>query len=129
MKNSLKNFQAWRSRGSLRSLKRWERLRAEGKARFVFITALTYGLTMVGAGDVFERFFYTSQHSVCLGNVIYYLLGGIPIGLIAWSSMESRYQKALHEAHASISPAGQLQSHYDQLQTPADSKTAVVRDS
>jgi len=123
MNNSLTKFQPWRSRRQLRSLERWEQIRAEGKGRFVFNAALTYGLSVVGVTDVLERFFYSNQHSISVGKVIYFLLAGIPIGLIGWSSREHKYQKALHEARVPASPSRELPPHNNPLQTPADSKS------
>lgn len=95
----------------------------EGKARFVFNTALTYGLTVVGLTDVYERIFYSAQHSISLGSVIYYLLVGIPIGLFGWSSMEGKYHKALREARVPASPTGELPPHNNPLPTTANSKS------
>ena len=61
MKAWLKRIQAWRSRRhqrrEQRSLERWEQIRAEGKSRFVVRTALTSGLTVVGATHAYESFF------------------------------------------------------------------------
>ena len=81
-----------------------------GKARFVFETALGFGLTMVGANDAFE---YLSHggHYISLGNLIYYLLAGIPIGLIAWSSREAKYQKTLAEVRAKALSSGNTTPH------------------
>jgi len=127
MNNSLKKFQAWRSRrqqsSKRRELKRWEKIRARGKARFVFNAALTYGLTVVGLTDVYERIFYSAQHSISLGSLIYYLLGGIPIGLIGWTSMEADYQKALRETRVQASPTGELPPPNSPLRITADSQS------
>lgn len=97
MKKWLKRFRAWRARSELRSLERWEQIRAKGKRRFVVNAALTYGFTVVGATHLFENLFY-GPYPISLARLIYYLLVGIPIGLIGWSSMEAKYQKALREA-------------------------------
>ena len=127
MNSTFQRIKAWRSRRQLRSLERWEQIRAEGKARFVFNAALTYGLTMVGLTDVCERIFYSAQHSISLGSLIYYLLGGIPIGLIGWTSMEADYQKALREtrvqARVQASPTGELPPHNSPLRITADSQS------
>jgi len=60
---------------------------------------------MVGASDVFEKLFY-GGHYISLSRLIYYLLTGIPIGLIGWSSMETKYQKALAEARVKALSSG-----------------------
>jgi len=99
MKAWLKRIQSWRARRKLRTLRWWEQTRAKGKARFVFESALTYGLMVVGAMDVFENLFY-GRHYLSLAHLVYYLLTGIPIGLIGWSSNEAQYQKALNETRA-----------------------------
>jgi len=64
---------------------------------------LIYGLAVVGATDVLENLFY-GRHYVSLAHLIYYLLMGIPVGLIGWSSMEGKYQKALNEARLKALP-------------------------
>lgn len=99
MKAIAKSIQAWRSRRKLRTLQWWEQTRARGKARFVFESALSYGFMVVGGTDAFESLFFHSAHSLSLFRLIFLVLGGIPIGLIGWSSMEAEYRKALDEAH------------------------------
>src|SRR6185369_3184121 len=65
MKAWLKRIQARRSRREQRWLERWARIRAEGKTRFVLEGALTYGLTIVGAGDAYDWIFH-GTHSLSL---------------------------------------------------------------
>jgi|SRR6185503_6149675 len=103
MKAWLKRIQAWRSQRQVRSLERWAQIRAEGKSRFVVRTALTYGLAVVGVLDVLEYLQYGGQY-VSLFHLMYYLLTGIPLALIGWSSMESKYYKTLHEARVKALP-------------------------
>ena len=79
--------------------------------RFVFNAALTYGVTVVGMTDVYERFYHSAQHPISLVKVMYYILVGIPIGLVGWSSMEGKYQKALHESRVTASPGAALPPH------------------
>ena len=71
--------------------------------------ALTYGLTVVGLTDVVDRLFLSGQQSISLGNVIYYVLVGIPLALIGWSNMEGKYHKALQEAR--VANTSQITSH------------------
>ena len=80
MNNSLKKYQALRSRREQRSLERWAQIRAEGQKWFVVKTSLTYGLTMVGVMDVYARIVDIAPRSISLRSVIYYVLIGIPIG-------------------------------------------------
>ena len=103
MKKWLKRVQAWRSRRQLRSLERWEQIRAEGKRRFVFRTALTYGLSMFGVVDVSHHFFGGSQSDLCLAAV-FWPVAGICMGFYEWSYWEAKYQKALNEAHLKALP-------------------------
>ena len=104
MKAWLKKIQPWRLRRQQRSLERWEQIRAEGKKRFVFRTALTYGLTVVGANHFFDHVFGEIQPSISLVKLIFYVLVGILIGSEAWSNREAKYQKALHEARVKALP-------------------------
>ena len=110
MKVWLKRIQAWCSRRQLRSLERWEQIRAGGKRRFVVRTALYYGFAVVGMTDLTENLFY-GRHYVSLGHLIYYLLTGIPIALIGWSSMEARYKRALDEARIKALPSSKHTPH------------------
>ena len=113
MNSSLQKFQAWRSRRKhlreQRWLEYWTRIRAEGKTRFVLEGALTYGLTIVGAGDVYDWIFH-GIHSLSLSGLIGRLLIGIPVALILWSSMESQYRKALNKAQIKASLMSQSPS-------------------
>ena len=62
--------------------------------------------------DVFDHVFPDGiQHSISLRNILQYLIVGIPAGLIAWSGMEDKYQKALREARVPASPGGELPPH------------------
>jgi hypothetical protein len=122
MNNLLKKLKAWRSRLQQRSLERWERIRAEGKRRFVFNTSLTYGLTMVGLTDVVDHFFKSAPHWISLFSLIYYLLAGIPLAFIGWSSMETKYHKALH---AACEPALSSGDHNSPLGITSNSKSTL----
>lgn len=98
MINSLKKYQAWRSRSEQRSMERWERIRAGGQLRFVINTSLTFGLTIVGVSDVADWLSSSGPDAISLGNIIYYVLIGIPVSLVGWSTGESKYLQALHAA-------------------------------
>ena len=105
MINALKNYRAWSSRREQRELARWERIRADGKLRFVLNASLSFGLTVVGLMDVF------GERSISLPYVIYYVLVGIPAGFLGWSNMESKYQRALHKARVPKLSNGELPPH------------------
>ena len=107
MINPLTKFEAWKSRREQRSLERWAQIRVEGKPRFVVTTALTYGLSMFGLFDVIYRL-VGAQNPLSLRFIIYMILAGIVVGVAGWSSMESKYQKALHKPPASKLSSGEL---------------------
>ena len=106
MNSALKKYKAWRTRKQDRWLEYWTRIRAEGKTRFVLEGALTYGLTIVGAGDAYDWIFH-GAHSLSLSGLIGRLLFGIPVALIWWSSAESQYRKALNKAQVRASLTSQ----------------------
>ena len=107
MINPLTKYEAWNLRREQRSLERWAQIRVEGKPRFVVTTALTYGLSVVGVTDVVYRILSVGEHAISR-NIIFYVLGGIAVGFVGWSSMESKYQKALHKARRSKLSSGEL---------------------
>ena len=128
MSNSLQKFQAWTFRRQqskeLRKLERWKKIRAEGQAHFVFRTALTYSLTMIGASDVVDHVFFGGGRSATfLSGAVFYLVSGIFIGSFGWWSMEAKYKKALIEASLKASLSGTLPPHDSPLQINADSKS------
>src|SRR5688572_14727568 len=116
MKTSLKKFHAWRSRRKLRSLERWEQISTKGKARFVFHSALTFSLTMVGVTDVIDNIFGDGQYSVSLFYIVLYLFTGIVGGVDNWNAMEGTYKNALTDARVAASPTGTLPPHNNPLQ-------------
>ena len=120
MNNLAKKFDGWRSRRHQRSLERWERIRAEGKLRFVFQTSLTYGLTVVGLIDVWNHIFDSAQDFISLRQIIYYVLVGVAAGLIGWSDMEAKYRKALHKARVPALSSGDLPPHNHPLRITSD---------
>ena len=122
MNTSLQRIKAWRSRRQLRSLERWEQIRAEGKEWFVFRTALTYGVVFVGVINAVENLFDGPQ-SISLFKVIFFGLFGVGMGLGEWSDMESKYKNALIDARVKASPSGELLPHNNPSQITADSKS------
>jgi len=124
MNNSLKKFQAWRSRRQhrteQRSLERWEKIRARGKAQFVFSGALTSGLTVAGILDVIDNGFYGGTKYSLLSNAILYTIMGLVIALFTWWDMEGKYNAALIDARVKASPSGELPSHSNPSQITAD---------
>jgi hypothetical protein len=124
MNNSLKKFQAWRSlrqqSSKRRELERWEKIRARGKAQFVFGTAVAYGLTMAGVLDVVDHVFYGGTKYSLLSNAIFYPIMGMVIGHATWWDMERKYKAALIDARVKASPSGELPSHINPSQITAD---------
>ena len=124
MNNSLKKIQAWRSRRQLRSLERWERMRAQGKARFVFGGALAYGLTMAGIIDVIDNVFDGgTQFSTLLYYAIVYPVMGIVMAHVIWWDMEAKYKNALIQARVKASPSGEFLPHDLSITNYADSES------
>jgi hypothetical protein len=124
MNNSLKKFQAWRSRRQQRteqrSLERWEKIRARGKAKFVFGSALAYGLTMAGVLDVIDKVFSGGTKYSLLSNAILYPIMGMVLAGVTWWDMEGKYKAALIDARVKASPSGKLPSHSNPSQITAD---------
>ena len=110
MKGWLKKLQVSHSQRKLRSLARWELVRAKGKRQFVLRGALTYSLLMIPARDFVDYLvdgkmqpwserFWT--------DTIVYCITGVVVGLVSWSSLERKYENALLEhriAAAEINP-------------------------
>ena len=124
MNNSLKKFQAWRSRrqqsSKQRELEWWEKIRAQGKTRFVFSSALTYGLTMAGILDVIDNVAYGGTEHSLLFNAIGYLIMAIVMAHLTWWDMEGKYKAALIDARVKASPSGELPSHINPSKITAD---------
>lgn len=124
MNNSLKKFQVWRSRrqqsSKRRELERWEKIRARGKARFVFGGALTSGLTVAAIFDVIDNVFYGGTKFSLLSNIILYSIMGLVIGLFTWWDMEGKYNAALIDARVKASSSGALPPHDNPSQITAD---------
>ena len=99
MKSLRKTIQARSSRAEQRSLERWEQTRGEGKSWFVFRTALTAGLTVAGATHIFNYLSY-GETSYPVFKLISFVLFGAYVASDQWSTMEGKYQNAVHEARA-----------------------------
>lgn len=123
MNNSLKKLKAWRSRRKLRSLQQWEQIRTKGKARYVFQSAVTLSLTVVGVTDVVDHIFGDGQYSISLFYLISYLLVGIVGGVDGWNTMEGKYKNALIDARVAASPTGTLPAQNNPLQITVDSES------
>jgi hypothetical protein len=100
MKSPVKAIQAWRSGRELRALQQWTQIRVKGKGRFVFRTALYYGIAMVGISDALDRIFTGGSEKFMLFKLAFFVLCGTWIAHDAWSTREHKYQEALHEARA-----------------------------
>ena len=107
MNSALQKIRARRVLRQQRSLQDWEEIRAEGKARFVRRTALTYGLTMVGVTDVIQRGFYGEAEPLLLLKVIVFVIFGIVGASCNWSTMEAKREDALRKASANALPNNQ----------------------
>lgn len=123
MNNSLTKLQAWRSRRQLRSLRQWERIRADGKTWFVSRTALGFGLTITGGNHVLDHVFDGTQAPISLVSLLGYVLGGIVAGFVGWNGMEDKYQNALRESRAKASPSGELPARNSPLRITVDSQS------
>src|ERR1700754_379880 len=120
MINSLRKIQAWHAQREQRSLEQWLRIRAKGKVQFVSKSSLTFGLAVVGLTDLLNGLFGAAQHSISLRNVIYYVLFGIPVSLIGWWNMETKYRHALHEARVPALSSGERTLQNDALRITSD---------
>ena len=120
MNSPFQKIKARRSRRQLRSLQKWEQIRAEGKRWFVFRTAVTFSLTMVGAMDAYDYLFEGGHSSISLLKLVFYLVAGSFVASQGWSSKEAEYQNALIEARVKASPSGQLPPDNSPLQITAD---------
>ena len=102
------SVRAWRLRKKIRYLASWEQERAKGKARFIVRTALIYSLIMTAAQDVLGYGFDAENRlSKFLFNAVFYSLGGVFVGYIAWAAREMDYQNALREIRIETIAAGE----------------------
>ena len=110
MNSSLSRIQAWRSRRvqrrHQRSLEWWERVRTEGKKRFVWRTSLTYGLTMAGVIDVIQRGFYSEVDPLLL-KIVFGVGFGIFMAWDTWTTMEAKREDVLRKARTIALPNSQ----------------------
>ena len=122
MNSSLQRVKPVRSRRlkEQRLLQRWEQIRARGKTRFVFETALIWGVTFTGMTDALVHLLTDATHSITLFMGIGSLFGGILLGWSAWSDMESKYKTARMEARVSAAPSGSLPPNNSPSQITAD---------
>jgi|GEM_PF-2422734 len=101
MKRLLKKLRTWHSQSKLRSLARWERTRAKGKARFLWRSALTYSSLMIPTRGFVTYLFDGEMQSWQSGDfwadTIWYSITGAVIGLVSWATLEGQYKNALLE--------------------------------
>ena len=90
---------------------------------FVFRTAITGSLTLVGAMDAYDYFFEGGHSSISLFKLIFYLVAGIFVASQGWSDNEADYKNALIEARVNASPSGQLPPDNSPLKITADSSS------
>jgi len=91
-------------RNKQRRLEWWERVRMEGKARFLIRSTLTFGLIMTASHDFMHG-------GLDLYTVISSHITGIVIGYVGWWANESEYKKALIAARVNAVPAGQTRKN------------------
>jgi hypothetical protein len=99
MKRSLKQLQTWNAQRRFRLLAGWERTRAKGKRAFVWRTAFLYTFLMIPAHS-YSRYFFQGEMlslraAVFSFDALGWLLTGLVMGVVSWSSREGQYQKAL----------------------------------
>lgn len=98
MKRWIKKYKAWQSRGEVRSLLKWERTRAKGKARFVWRGALAYCLIMIPAVAYCNYYWNGTRQSWqsadFWGEVIRYFVTGGFVAFASWGGMEFKYNRA-----------------------------------
>ena len=94
--------------------------------RFVFISSLTYGLTMAGGLDVMDKLFYGGAKYSLLSNIILYPIMGLVVSYATWWDMEGKYKAALIDARVKASPSGQLPSHGNPSQITAETQNYTL---
>jgi hypothetical protein len=100
MKTWMERMRVWRLRKQQRSLDRWVRVRAKGKARFVVESALSLSLIMIAVTAIRDYFFDSGIHFPrFLYKSVYFVLGGVLIGFVSWWTMEGRYRNADRSAN------------------------------
>jgi hypothetical protein len=100
MKRWLKKQQVLPSQRDLRSLARWERIRAKGRGQFVLRSALTFSLIMIPARDFIDYLIDGKMQpwgeKFWLDAAVY-CVTGVVAGYASWTSMEGKYKDALRE--------------------------------
>ena len=107
MKKWFTSVRAWRAQRKLRSLAAWEQERAKGKPRFVVRMAMKYSLLLTAAQDFLNYGLDGEAHfSRFLYNAIFYFIGGLFVGYVAWWDREKNYQNTLREIRVETIAAG-----------------------
>ena len=100
MKRWFKKYQDLQSQRNLRSLARWELIRAKGRDRFVLRTTLTFSLIMIPVRDLIDYLVDGKMHpwsdKFWLDAAVYFITG-IAMGYSSWRSMEGKYHDALRK--------------------------------
>ena len=98
MKQWLKKYKDWQSRGQVRALVRWERTRAKGKSRFILDLGWRYCLIMIPAAAYGRYFSEGTMYSWLSASfwieAVRYFVTGAFIAYLTWGSMESKYNNA-----------------------------------
>jgi hypothetical protein len=95
MNTGLPKIAVGRAEKEQRSLERWEKIRANGKAQFVLTIALSYtGLMILGRG-ISEYLFDGNVMVSYIGRILIDLVIGMIAGGWAWSSREREYRNQL----------------------------------
>ena len=94
MNTWLQKIKVWHSQRPQRSLEQWEKIRANGKPRFVLGGALTYTGIMILVRGFAEYIDDGTIMVAYVGRILIDVLIGTIIGLWSWSSREGEYKNA-----------------------------------
>src|SRR5262245_8796339 len=100
MKRWLSKVQDLRSQRDLRSLARWELIRAKGRDRFVLRTTLIFSLIMIPTRDFIDYLVDGRMHPWSEKFFIdagVFFITGVAMGYSSWRAMEGKYHDALRE--------------------------------
>jgi hypothetical protein len=99
MNDLTQKFKAWRERKKQERLARWERTRAQGKARFVIRESLIWGGTMLLFMSLMDYFYDRSFNpNKILWTLIYFVIVAPIITLATWWTNEGKFTGAKIDA-------------------------------
>ncbi len=93
MKRLWTNYLAWRNRNEQRRLKRWEKTRTKGAARYIALTALLWAGLMVAYSLILDFYYHRkwSREKLYITLVVD-LIAGVVFAVIMWIVSESQYK-------------------------------------